>query len=204
VLRSLEAISAGSGREAGVCLIARRARILRAGWSEFRGSPNSAKVNRCGAEAARPNRSIVNWRIRQKIMNQQTTGSVNTDLAPDRTGLAKFRTQLALDRTTLAWIRTTLTMSTFGFGTVGFFRSLREKSPVPEVVQLHEAAIRFGFALVFLGIAATVLAGISHWATLQRLGRNGTPVLTQWPLSITFAMLLAIAGLVSVGSLLAR
>jgi uncharacterized membrane protein YidH (DUF202 family) len=137
-------------------------------------------------------------------MNQQTTRSVNMDSALDSTGLAKFRTQLALDRTTLAWIRTTLTMSTFGFGTVGFFRSLREKSPLPAVVQLHEAAIRFGFALVFLGIAATVLAGISHWRTLQRLGRNETPVITQWPLSITFAMLLAIAGLVSVASLLAR
>ena len=64
-------------------------------------------------------------------MNQQTTGSVNTDLALDSAGLAKFRTQLALDRSTLAWIRTTLTMSTFGFGTAGFFRSLREKSPSP-------------------------------------------------------------------------
>jgi uncharacterized membrane protein YidH (DUF202 family) len=81
-------------------------------------------VNRGGAEAARPNRSVVNWSIRHKIMNQQTTGSVNTALALDSTGLAKFRTPLALDRTTLAWIRTTLTMSTFGFGSVGFFRSL--------------------------------------------------------------------------------
>ena len=137
-------------------------------------------------------------------MNQQSTGSTNTDLARDRTGLAKFRTQLALDRTTLAWIRTTLTMATFGFGTVGFFRALREKSPQPESIQLHESAIRFGFALVFLGIAATVLAGISHWRTLRRLSRNETPVLTHWPLSITVAMLLAIAGLASVWTLLAK
>jgi putative membrane protein len=136
-------------------------------------------------------------------MNQQATGSTNTDLARDRTRLAKFRTQLALDRTTLAWIRTTLTMATFGFGTVGFFRALREKSPRLETVQLHEAAIRFGFALVFLGIAATVLAGISHWRTLRRLGQNETPPLTHWPLSITVAMLLAIAGIVAVGSLIA-
>ena len=34
-----------------------------------------------------------------------------------------------LDRTTLAWIRTTLTMATFGFGMVGFFRSLSATSP---------------------------------------------------------------------------
>jgi putative membrane protein len=137
-------------------------------------------------------------------MNQQSTGSVSTDLARDRTGMAKFRTQLALDRTTLAWIRTTLTMATFGFGTVGFFRALRERSPRPETIHLHEAAIGFGFALVFLGITATVLAGISHWRTLRRLSRNETPVLTQWPLSITVAMLLAIAGLASVWTLLAK
>ena len=59
------------------------------------------------------------------------------DLAHDRTGLAKFRTQLALDRTTLAWIRTTLTMATFGFGTIGFFRSLEEKTGSPRSTQLH-------------------------------------------------------------------
>lgn len=136
-------------------------------------------------------------------MDQKPVGPVNTELARDRTGLAKLRTQLALDRTTLAWIRTTLTMATFGFGTVGFFRTLREKSPGPAAVQLHEGAIRFGFALLFLGIAATVLAGLSHWRTLRRLSRNELPALTMWPLSITVAMLLAIAGLAAVWTLLA-
>jgi putative membrane protein len=135
-------------------------------------------------------------------MNQQTTSTANEDLARDRTGLAKFRTQLALDRNTLAWIRTTLTMATFGFGTVGFFRALREKSPTPEAVHIHESAIRFGFALVVLSIVAMVFAGISHWFTLRRLRRNEAPVLTQWPLSITVAMLLTVIGLVSLWYLL--
>ena len=116
-------------------------------------------------------------------MNQQPSSQADprTDLAQGRTSMAKFRTQLALDRTTLAWIRTTLTMATFGFGTVGFFRSLREKSPTPEAVQMHQNAIRFGFSLIVLGIAATVFAGVSHWFTLRRIRRNETPVLTQWP-----------------------
>jgi uncharacterized membrane protein YidH (DUF202 family) len=69
-------------------------------------------------------------------MNQETAGSDKEDAAGDRTALAKFRTQLALDRTTLAWIRTTLTLATFGFGTVGFFRTLRERAATPESVQL--------------------------------------------------------------------
>ena len=129
-------------------------------------------------------------------MNQETAVSGKADAAGDRTALAKFRTQLALDRTTLAWIRTTLTFATFGFGTVGFFRTLREKSASPESVQLHENAIRFGVALLVLGIVATILAGVSHWLMLRRLRQNKRIVLTPWPLSITVAMLLSLIGLV--------
>jgi len=127
-----------------------------------------------------------------------------TALAKDRTSFAKFRTQLALDRTTLAWIRTALTMATFGFGTVGFFRSLRLASPNPESVQAHAGAIRFGVALIVLGVAATVLAGIGHWAALRRLRRSEAPVLSRWPLSLTVAMLLAVVGLASLWDLLSR
>jgi len=137
-------------------------------------------------------------------MDQAATTSANVEPGLDRTGLAKFRTQLALDRTTLAWIRTTLTMATFGFGTVGFFRSLREKSPTPEAVQLHEAAIRFGVSLIVLGTLATVLAGVSHWFVLRRLRCDAPVVLTQWPLSIVLAMLLSVIGLTSLWTLLMR
>jgi inner membrane protein YidH len=129
-------------------------------------------------------------------MNQPTTDP-RVDLARERTGMAKLRTQIALDRTTLAWVRTTLTMATFGFGTVGFFRSLRQANPTPEAIHMHEGAIRFGLALIVLGIVATVLAVVSHWFTLRRLRRDEIPVLTQWPLSITVAMLLTVIGLVS-------
>ncbi|MCM3872027.1 MAG: DUF202 domain-containing protein [Pyrinomonadaceae bacterium] len=54
--------------------------------------------------------------------------STMRDQGQDSTG-AKFHTQIALDRTMLAWIRTTVTMATFGFGMVGFFRSLEERNP---------------------------------------------------------------------------
>jgi putative membrane protein len=138
---------------------------------------------------------------RTSVMDTQTTDP-RTGLAKERTSFAKFRTQLALDRTTLAWIRTALTMATFGFGTVGFFRSLREASPTPESVQLHASALRFGLALIVLGIAATLLSGVTHWRTLRRLRRDELPVLSRWPLSITVAVLLAIAGLVALWDLL--
>ena len=118
--------------------------------------------------------------------------------------MAGYRTQLALDRTTLAWIRTTLTMATFGFGTVGFFRSLRQQSPTREAVRMFDSAIRFGLGLIYLGILATMLAGASHWFTLRRLRRGHEPVLSRWPLSLTIAVLLAVLGLYGLWSLPAR
>ena len=118
-----------------------------------------------------------------------------TDLASKRTGMACFRTQLALDRTTLAWIRTALTMASFGFGMVGFFRSLRQQSPTPESIRLHQAAIQFGYTLLIAGLLAMMLAGGSHWRTLRKLRNGEMPLMTQWPLSITVAALLSVAGL---------
>jgi uncharacterized membrane protein YidH (DUF202 family) len=134
----------------------------------------------------------------QGTMSEQApnTGDPRVSLAEQRTEIAKFRTQIALDRTTLAWIRTTVTMATFGFGTVGFFRSLEEKNPTARSVQLHYGAVRFGLALIILGIVATVASGLSHWFALRRLRRGDDPVLTQWPLSITLAMLVSVLGLV--------
>lgn len=74
--------------------------------------------------------------------DSQRTEDPRVNLARERTGMARFRTTLALDRTTLAWIRTTLTMATFGFGLVGFFRSLRASAPTTENIRMHEGAIR--------------------------------------------------------------
>jgi len=118
--------------------------------------------------------------------------------------MASFRTKLALDRTTLAWIRTTLAMASFGFGMVAFFRSIRQRTPDAETVRLHQGAIRMGTSLIVLGIVATVLAGASHWFTLRRLRRAESPVVSQWSLSITVAMLLAVIGLAGLWALFVR
>ena len=124
-------------------------------------------------------------------------------LAERRTVMAKFRTQLAMDRTTLAWIRTTLSIAGFGFGMVGFFRTLEERNPTAESMRLHQGAIEMGIVLIILGIVATVLAGASHWMTLSKLRRGESPVLTMWPLSITVAVFLAIIGLVGLWAIFA-
>ncbi|MEI8020891.1 MAG: DUF202 domain-containing protein [Schlesneria sp.] len=114
----------------------------------------------------------------------------------DPVSLASFRTSLALDRTMLAWIRTTLSIAGFGFGMVGFFRSLEKQSPSAESIRLHTGAIRFGTTLIVFGIVATLLAALSHWRSLRRLRRGESPVLTHWPMSITLALMLSILGLV--------
>jgi putative membrane protein len=138
------------------------------------------------------------------IEETPTPIDLRVNLARDRTSMASFRTQLALDRTTFAWIRTTLTMASFGFGMVAFFRSIQIESPSAETIRLHQGAILLGIALLILGIVAMVLAGVSHWFTLRRLRRGESPVLTQWPLSLTVAMLFAIIGLAGLRALFAK
>lgn len=78
---------------------------------------------------------------------------------------------------------------------------MRASFPNPETQRLHEGAIKFGLALVVLGLVAMVLAGLSHWFALHRLLRGQPPVLTPWPLSITVALLFAIIGLVGLWTL---
>ena len=109
--------------------------------------------------------------------------------------MAEYRTHLALDRTTLAWIRTTITMAAFGFGMIGFFRSLRESSPSAETIRLHHAAIHFGEALAVIGLLALLCIAVAHWRALRRLRRQETLPMSVWPLSITLAALLAVLGL---------
>jgi putative membrane protein len=139
-------------------------------------------------------------------MSEQTPHSVDPgeNLKRQQASMASYRTQLALDRTTLAWVRTTLAMASFGFGMVAFFRTIQEKAPSAESLRLHQGAIRMGTALLLLGIGGAVLAGKSHWSTLRRLRRGESPVLSQWPLSVTVAMLTAVIGLAGLWELFAR
>ncbi len=118
--------------------------------------------------------------------------------------MTSFQAQLALDRTTLAWIRTTLTMASFGFGMVAFFRSRELDSPGSESRFLHHEAVRFGAAVVVLGIISTILAGASHWSTLRRLRRGEAPALRQWPLSVVLAILFSALSLAGLWALLTK
>jgi putative membrane protein len=124
-------------------------------------------------------------------------------VAGDRTDFAKFRTSLALDRTTLAWIRTALTFATFGFGMIGFFRAMVQTTRSEEAARLHQGAIHMGVALVIIGMVATILAAISHWISLRKLRWGEQLTITQWPLTITISVLIALLGLYGLWSMFA-
>lgn len=66
-------------------------------------------------------------------------------------------------------------MGSFGFGMIGFFRTLDEHAQTPQSAKIHHAAIHFGELLVLGGVVATILAGISHWNTLHRMERGEMP-----------------------------
>jgi len=134
-------------------------------------------------------------------MTENHDGDPRTALATDRTDLARFRVSLALDRTALAWIRTALTFATFGFGMIGYFRSLSQASQSEAAERLHQAAIHIGVALVVIGLIATALAAVSQWKSLRKLRRGEPVVIAQWPLTIALAILLALLGLYALWSI---
>jgi len=86
-------------------------------------------------------------------------------------------------------------MSSFGLGMIGFFRTMRMQANTPESVRLHEAAIRFGVALVVIGVIATGLVAVAHISALRKLRAGEMPMAARWPLSITLSLLLALLAL---------
>jgi putative membrane protein len=115
-------------------------------------------------------------------------------LAGHRTNFARFRTSLAMDRTTLAWIRTTVTFATFGFGMIGFFRSLEQSTHSEQAARLHQGAIHMGVGLMVMALLTNVLVACSHWVVLRKLRRGGEMAISQWPLTITVAVFTALLG----------
>jgi hypothetical protein len=57
---------------------------------------------------------------------------------------------------------------------------------------------------IVVGILAMTCAGLAHWFALRRLrrGEAEAPVLSQWPLSITVALLFSVIGLFGIWELL--
>jgi putative membrane protein len=112
---------------------------------------------------------------------------------------AALQQKLALDRTMLAWIRTALSMASFGFALVAFFRAWLALYPEnPRGRNLYAGAVVFGTALLVLGVAALIASCLSHVRTLGKLRRGETTAVARWPLSVSVALMVALIGLVGV------
>jgi putative membrane protein len=84
------------------------------------------------------------------------------------------RVYLAAERTFLAWIRTGLALMGFGFVVARFGLFLRELDATRAMVE-HASrglSLRFGTALVVLGVALTVAAVYRYIRLIERLNRG--------------------------------
>ena len=88
------------------------------------------------------------------------------------------RVYLATERTFLAWIRTGLALMGFGFVVARFGLFMRELYATRgDAIQPPQGiSLRFGTALVVLGVVLTITAVFRYVALLKRLDRGeGTP-----------------------------
>ncbi len=105
------------------------------------------------------------------------------------------RLYLAAERTFLAWIRTGLALMGFGFVLARFGFFLRELNSVRISNQPVKAgaSVRFGTALVILGVVLTVAAVVRYRRLIERL-RDGESLAKPSRMAVALGVALAIIG----------
>ncbi|MFO0850673.1 MAG: DUF202 domain-containing protein [Gemmataceae bacterium] len=112
------------------------------------------------------------------------------------------RVRFAAERTLLAWVRTGLALMGFGFVVARFGLFLREL-PAAHPPPHAGWSSGFGVALVLLGVAVCVLAGLEYRTVLGRIDRGEPYRPPVWSLGLVVAAVLAAVGLAMAGYLLA-
>jgi putative membrane protein len=124
---------------------------------------------------------------------------ISVELSSRRTGMSFQRTRLSADRTLMSVIRTSLSLIGFGFTIYQVF----QKAVEAQVVRSSAAPLRFGGALVFLGIAMLAV-GIGYHLVFMNGLRQERERMKQYglvhaesvfPLSLTLMVALVLLGI---------
>lgn len=114
------------------------------------------------------------------------------------------RITFAAERTLLAWIRTGLAMMGFGFVVARFGLFLRELAMSRGVaLPQHAGASQWvGVALIVLGVAVNVLAGVQHFRFVRRFNQGEIARAKPASMGVILSVVLALLGLGLAGYLL--
>ena len=134
-------------------------------------------------------------------------------LASMRSELSYQRTRMAADRTMMAIMRTALSLIGFGFTIYTFFTNFISRDTSLGLLP-QQAPIRFGLALILIGIALLTLGIAADYRFMQRLktqrarlvARGMLPDEPEFPrsLSLIMAIVLVLFGIAVFFSILLR
>ena len=103
----------------------------------------------------------------QKNSNTSSTQNPSTtELAQQRTDLAKYRSRAAADRTLMAWMRTCLSLIGFGFGIPTLVKTIA-RNQVGQSIDTQTYSIIIGLAFIAVGIFSLLTALRAHYSALK-------------------------------------
>jgi putative membrane protein len=119
----------------------------------------------------------------------------NSDLALDRTELAKYRSRAAAERTLMAWIRTSLSLIGFGFGIPTIVKAIEGTHLSPHLNPVRFSVI-VGLGFIGTGVLGMALGLREHRRLLKQIESDRYTYETSHSVEIV-AVALLIIGLVS-------
>ncbi|MGH7724572.1 MAG: YidH family protein [Candidatus Eiseniibacteriota bacterium] len=122
-----------------------------------------------------------------------------TESLPSSNELALERTRLAHERTMMAWIRTGTSLISFGFSIYKFFDISMHGSAA------HEGPLgprTYGFAMIFTGLVAILIAMVRHRGELRVLRATGVKI--PWSEATLVGALVSLLGILGLAAVIFR